>query len=279
MNGQTEKRAGRVHQISAVSNPRIKAIRALAMKKVRDEASAFLVEGQKLVRDAFDNGWQIDTLIFNPDILEAHPEVEDLAARARTKGADVLEVTEKVLGSLIRRDNPQMVAGVMRQQWCQPPQDVSDPTTVWIALDRIRDPGNLGTIIRSADAAGANGIILIGDTTDPYSIEASRASMGSIFNVPLCKMTEDEFITWKGSWSGLVAGTHLAGASDYRTINYSKQPVLLVMGNEQQGLTEGLAQACDKLIYIPMNGAADSLNLAIATGVMLFHMGKRLPPL
>ncbi|MEM8652351.1 MAG: RNA methyltransferase, partial [Pseudomonadota bacterium] len=148
-----------------------------------------------------------------------------------------------------------------------------------IALDRVRDPGNLGTIIRTADSAGADGIVLVGETTDPFSMEATRASMGSIFNVPLTKMQVDEFLAWQKSWSGLTVGTHLEGASDFRTIDYKSQPVLLLMGNEQQGLPQELASVCDQLALIPMHGAADSLNLAIATGVMLFHMGKKLPPI
>ncbi len=279
MTGQNSSRPGRVHQITAVSNPRVKSVRALAMKKTRDEAGTFLVEGMKLVRDAFDNGWQIETLIFNSALIGENPEVAELAANVRAKGGDILEVSGKVLGSITRRDNPQMVAGVMKQQWRDLPKDVRDPDTVWIALDRVRDPGNLGTIIRSTDAAGADGIILVGETTDAYSMEASRASMGSIFNIPLARVTEAEFLSWRKNWPGKIVGTRLEGAADFRSVDFSSGPVLLLMGNEQQGLPDTLAQTCDELVFIPMNGAADSLNLAIATGVMLFHMGKRLPPL
>ncbi|MEL7428516.1 MAG: RNA methyltransferase, partial [Pseudomonadota bacterium] len=155
---------------------------------------------------------------------------------------------------------------------------VSDNKTVWIGLDRVRDPGNLGTIIRTADACGADGIILIGDTTDPFSLEATRATMGSIFNVPLARMTQEAFLAWQKAWPGLTVGTHLEGATDFRLIDYHASPVFLLMGNEQQGLTPQLALACDQLALIPMHGRADSLNLAIATGVFLFQMGKRLPP-
>ena len=144
-------------------------------------------------------------------------------------------------------------------------------------LDRVRDPGNLGTIIRTSDCAGVEGIILVGDTTDPFSLEASRASMGSIFNVPLVRMTEPEFIEWRKTWDGLVVGTHLQGATDFRSVDFRSRPVLLMMGNEQQGLPDTLAAECDELVLIPMAGSADSLNLAVATGIMLFHMGKRLP--
>lgn len=145
---------------------------------------------------------------------------------------------------------------------------------VYVALDRVRDPGNLGTIIRTADAAGAKGIILIGDTTDPFSLETVRATMGSLFAVPLARATEAEFLSWRKGFSGLIVGTHLKGAVDYRTIPYKGKPVILLMGNEQQGLPDTLASTCDKLARIPQEGRADSLNLAIATGVMLFEIRR-----
>ena len=274
-------RPGKVQQITAVSNPRIKSIRALAMKKNRDETGTFFVEGMKLVRDALENDWVIRTLVYASSPAGNNGEVEGLAAKIRAMGGDVLEVNEKVLSSITRKDNPQMVVGVMEQNWCQPPDPskIRDPKTVWLALDRIRDPGNLGTIIRTADCAGVDGIILVGDTTDPFSVEATRATMGSIFNVPLVRMDEKMFVEWRSSWPGLVAGTHLDGATDYRSIDFKSRPVLLLMGNEQQGLPDSLAAICDELVLIPMAGSADSLNLAIATGVMLFHMGKNMPDL
>ncbi|MEM9279546.1 MAG: RNA methyltransferase [Pseudomonadota bacterium] len=273
------QRPGKVQQITAVSNLRVKSVRALAMKKTRDDTGTFMVEGMKLVRDAFDNGWIIRTLIYSSAYAENNNALSELAASVRARGGDILEVNDKVLSSITRRDNPQMVVGVMEQRWSDAISNIDDAHTVMVALDRVRDPGNLGTIIRTSDCAGVDGIILVGETTDPFSVEATRASMGSIFNVPLVRMTEDEFLDYRGKWPGLVAGTHLAGATDYRNVDFKSQPVLLLMGNEQQGLPDSLAETCDKLILIPMAGSADSLNLAIATGIMLFHMGKRLPPM
>jgi len=273
-----QKRPGRIHEITAVSNPRIKSIKGLAQKKNRDANGTFLVEGMKLVRDAFEQGWEIDTLIYAAT-TNSTEQITELAAKVRVTGADILEVNEKVLTSITRKDNPQMVIAVIKQQWQEPPQNPKSNDTVWIALDRVRDPGNLGTIMRTADSAGAEGIILVDETTDPFSLEATRASMGSIFNVSLVNMTQDEFLSWRPNWQGQVIGTHLEGAVDFRAINYESQSVLLVMGNEQQGLPDTLAETCDTLALIPMHGAADSLNLAIATGVMLFTMGKKLPPI
>jgi TrmH family RNA methyltransferase len=186
----------------------------------------------------------------------------------------VLEVSEKVLSAITRRDNPQMVVGVFAQRLV-PLKDIRPKDgDVWVALDRVRDPGNLGTVIRTVDAVGAKGVILVGDTTDPFSVETVRATMGSIFAVPVAKANAEAFLNWRKGFSGIVAGTHLKGAVDYRSVDFSGRPVLLLMGNEQQGLPDDLAASCDRLLRIPQEGRADSLNLAVATGVMLFEIRR-----
>lgn len=263
--------SGRVKQISSISNPVIKSIKSLHLKKNRDHQSAFLAEGLKLVTDAVDLGWEIKTLLFAGS-FKSNSHLQAIAAKARSRGADILEVNEKVLSAVTRRDNPQMVVGVMAQAWESAAQITPGRDAVWVALDRIRDPGNLGTIIRTVDAVGAQGIVLIGETTDPYSVEAVRATMGSIFNTRLCKMGPEAFKSFCGTWPGQIVGTHLAGATDYRGIDYNEKPTLLLMGNEQQGLPPTLTELCDHLARIPMRGKADSLNLAISTGIMLYEI-------
>lgn len=264
---------GQVKEVTSLANPIVKDIKALALKKFRDQQNAFLAEGLKLVIDALDLGWSIRTLVFAKS-GKGNPSVEKVAARTVAAGGLVLEVGEKVLSAITRRDNPQMVVGVFRQQYL-PLKDVHPSgSDVWVALDRVRDPGNLGTILRTVDAAGAKGIILVGDTTDPFSVETVRATMGSVFAVPVARATPQEFLAWRRTFSGLVVGTHLQGSVDYRAVKYSGRPVLLLMGNEQQGLPDDLAGACDRLIRIPQAGRADSLNLAVATGVMLFEIRR-----
>ncbi len=270
------REGGRVKEVTSTANPIIKEIKALALKKNRDESGLFLAEGAKLITDALEVGWKIRTLIYNKSMASSHV-LQEISARC--KSADILEVNDKVLAAISRRDNPQTVMGIFHQAWHGPEQlakSASANGDVLLALDRIRDPGNLGTILRTCDAVGVKGVILIGDTTDPFSIEATRATMGSIFHIPLARMSEADFIEWRKGYTGRVAGTHLAGAVDYRSINWTAKPTLLLMGNEQQGLTEALAGICDDLVIIPMAGAADSLNLAIATGVMLFEVRREM---
>lgn len=264
---------GRVKEVTSLANPQVKDIKSLALKKFRDQQNAFLAEGLKLIIDALDLGWTIRTLVFAKSAL-GNPAVEKAAARTVAQGGDVLEVSEKILAAITRRDNPQMVVGVFSQRMVPLAQVRPAGDDVWVALDRVRDPGNLGTVIRTVDAVGAKGVILVGDTTDPFALEAVRATMGSIFAVPISRASQEAFLAWRKGFRGLVAGTHLQGAVDYRTVRYEGRPVLLLMGNEQQGLPDGLAAACDALIRIPQAGRADSLNLAVATGVALFEIRR-----
>ena len=273
MNERHAGAPGQVKEVTSLANPLIKEIKALALKKFRDQQNAFMAEGLKLVIDALDLGWSIRTLVF-AKAGRGNTAVERVAARTVAAGGTVLEVSEKVLAAITRRENPQMVVGVFAQRTV-PLKDIrAKDGDVWVALDRVRDPGNLGTVIRTADAVGAKGVILVGDTTDPFSLETVRATMGSIFAVPVARATEQAFLAWRRDFPGLVAGTHLKGAVDYRSVDFSRGPVLLLMGNEQQGLPDILAESCDRLLRIPQAGRADSLNLAVATGVMLFEIRR-----
>ena len=268
-------RVGQVKEVTSLANPIIKDIKALSQKKGREETGTFMAEGLKLVIDALELGWSITTLVYAKNAKDK-PLVTKVAARTVAAGGLVLEVSEKVLSAITRRDNPQMVAGVFKTKW-RPLSDIRPAANeTYIALDRVRDPGNLGTIIRTADAAGASGVILVGECTDPFSLETVRATMGSVFALPVTRATPEEFLAWKKSAGVSVVATHLAGAVDYRTVDYKKKPVVVLMGNEQQGLPDQLAKEADQLARIPQAGLADSLNLAVATAVMLFEARRHL---
>lgn len=272
---QGPRRVGQVKEVTSLANPIIKDIKALTNKKSREESGTFLAEGLKLVIDAIELGWTIRTLVY-AKAAKGKPLVEQMAAKTVASGGLVLEVSEKVIGSITRRDNPQMVVGIFDQRW-KPLKDIRPREgETWVALDRVRDPGNLGTIIRTADAAGASGVILVGEATDPFSLETVRATMGSVFAVPVARATPEEFLAWRKSAGVSVVATHLAGAVDYRTIDYRKKPIVLLMGNEQSGLPEQLTKEADALARIPQQGRADSLNLAVATAVMLFEARRHL---
>jgi len=264
-------KAGTVKTVTSLTNPLVKSLRALHLKKYREETGLFLAEGLQLVRYAIEADWKVETLVCAAGSLD-QDTIAEAAAQTKAAGGTVLQVPAAVLAKIARRDNPQAVLGVFRQRFASLAK-VGGPhggSGLWVALDRIRDPGNLGAIIRTADAAGAAGVILIGESCDPFSSETVRATMGSIFHVPVARAGESDFIDHAKATSARLVGTHLTGDVDYRKADY-RPPSVLVMGNEQKGLSDALAGACDQLVCIPMAGRAESLNLAVATGLMIYE--------
>jgi TrmH family RNA methyltransferase len=254
--------------ITSLSNPTVKAVRALHLRKARDQTGLFLAEGLKIVTEAVETGHAPRILLHGRDAAD-HPLLRGAAQAARAAGGEVIEVSREILEKVSRRENPQAVVGVFAQDFT-PLTDIEPASAAcWVALQAVRDPGNLGTVIRTADAAGCGGVILVGDCCDPYSVEAVRATMGSIFAVKIAKASVEEFMSWRKIWPGSVVGTHLSANLDYRAADY-RQPVMILMGNEQAGLPDDLAAACDVTVKIPMRGRADSLNLAVATGIMIY---------
>ncbi len=257
--------------ITSLQNERIKAIRALEMRKVRKETGLFVAEGPSILITAREHGFAPETLVYGAGAATGGV-ARGLVDWALKSGAEVLEVSEAVLGKLASKDNPQSMLAVFRQRLRKLPEPAKVARAeVWLALEEVRDPGNLGTIIRTIDAVGAAGVILIGAACDPYSREGVRATMGSIFAVPLIKTTREAFLDWRQRWVGDVVGTRLEAAEDFRKVAY-KAPVLLVMGSEGPGLSELVAGACTRTVKIPMAGGLDSLNLAVATALMLYQI-------
>lgn len=257
-----------IRLVTSLTNGTVKAARALHMRKEREETGLFLAEGLKIVTEAVEHGRAPTILLYGPDVAD-HPVLQRVVEATLVFGGEVIEVTREILEKIARRDNPQAVLGVFEQTFT-PLADL-DPksATAFVALEAVRDPGNLGTIIRTADAAGCGAVILVGDCCDPYSVEGVRATMGSIFATPVVKATVAEFLAWRATWPGSVVGTLLTAQVDHRRATYIA-PSLIVMGNEQQGLTPAMAAACDVNVKIPMRGRADSLNLSVATGIMIY---------
>jgi TrmH family RNA methyltransferase len=254
--------------ITSLSNDTVKAVRALHMRKARDDTGLFVAEGLKTVIEGIDNGHTPRILMHGPDAA-AHPMARQAITATRAAGGEVIEVTYEILAKVSRRDNPQAVVGVFPQTLERLEDITPGPAACVVGLHRVRDPGNLGAIIRTADAAGCGAVILVGACCDPFGVEAVRATMGSIFAVSIVQTDEATFATWRARWPGSVVGTLLSAETDHRSVTYRK-PALILMGNEQQGLPPEMASLCDINVKIPMRGRADSLNLAVATGVMIY---------
>lgn len=254
--------------ITSPANDRIKNIRALSMRKRRRETGLFVAEGLRTAIEAMELNAPMHSLLYHTD-QATRADVMRLSHYCMAQGGTVYEVNDSVLEKLSSKDNPQRVMAVYAQKFAEL-ETVKQ--NVWVALDQVRDPGNLGTIIRTIDAVGARGVILIDQCCDPYSPESVQASMGSIFSVPIIQTTATEFLNWRNAmWHGDVIGTILQTDLNAQDQVYGAD-CLLLMGNEQAGISDELRKTCTKLVKLPMRGRADSLNLSIATGVMLYKV-------
>ena len=201
----------------------------------------------------------------------AHPLASRLIAATEARGGEAIETSRDILAKLSGKDNPQTVLGVFRQfdtSLSLIDRGVSD---IWLVAQALRDPGNLGTILRTGDAVGAGGLILIDESVDPFSVESVRASMGALFTQRIAQARWPEFIAWLRQGPGQLVGTSLRTDIDYQAVRYAA-PTFILAGNEAQGLPADYEAACDLLVKLPMRGKADSLNVAVATAVMAYEV-------
>ncbi len=256
--------------ITSSANERIKQIRKLQERKERLETGLFYLEGLRIVGEALAAGAEVETLVVARELLKSEygqTLVETQAAR----GAAVLEVSADVFKRMALKDGPQGIAAVVRQNWLPLNQARPSAGRPWIALDAVADPGNLGTILRTSDAAGGEGVILLDQSTDPYDPSAVRASMGALFDQKIVRATFEEFAAWKNGSNWNLVGTSDKAAQDYHAFQYPSALVIL-MGSERQGLQPQHLSICDQVVSIPMLGKSDSLNLAVATAVVLYEV-------
>ena len=257
-------------QITAFSNATVKRLRSLRDKKARREEGLFLAEGLRIIAEARDSGRLPEIIAFSAEGA-GHPLAAEIIAATEAAGGDAIETSADILSKMSGKDNPQMLLAAYRQPSVALEQVDRARSDLWIVAQALRDPGNIGTILRTGDAVGAGGLILIDDCADPYSVEAVRASMGAIFTQTVAAARWPDFLAWLRSGEGQLAGTSLKATHDYLEAEY-RQPCFLLIGNEQQGLPAEYEAACDLLVKIPMAGRADSLNAAVAAAVMAFQV-------
>ena len=257
-------------EVTAFSNATVKRLRSLRDKKTRREEGLFLAEGLRIITEARDSGLLPEILMFSAEGAR-HPLAAEIIAATEAAGGDAIETTPDILAKTSGKENPQMLVAAYRQPETSLGAIDRSSAPLWFAAQALRDPGNIGTILRTGDAVGAGGLILIDDSADPYSVEAARASMGAIFTQKVAKASWSEFIGWLRAGPGQLVGTSLNTDQDYLAVGY-QQPTFLLIGNEQQGLPPAYEAECDLLVKIPMAGRADSLNAAIAAAVMAFQV-------
>lgn len=256
--------------ITSFSNPTVKALRSLREKKHRQRERRFLAEGLRLLTDARESGRVPDTLVMAQK-RAPHPLLDQLERAVDAAGGDIIETTPDILSKITGKDNPQAVAGAFAE-WDTGLSALNrDAAPIWLVAQALRDPGNLGTMLRTGDAVGAGGLILIDDCADPFGVETVRASMGAIFNQQLARARWDEFLPWLRAGSGQLVAASLREAVPYRGAAYAA-PCFVLVGNESQGLPREYEDACDLRVTMPMRGRADSLNAAVAAAVLVYEV-------
>ena len=257
--------------ITGFSNPTVKQLRALRDKKHRREQGRFLVEGLRLLTDARESH-RLPEMLVRMQGREPHPLLTALEEEVESAGGEIIETSADILARITGKDNPQAVAGVFPE--FDTGLDRLDASTadIWLVAQALRDPGNLGTMLRTGDAVGAGGLILIDDCADPFSAEAVRASMGAIFTQSLAQASWPDFLTWlrRSGNNQLVAASLAEGAMPYRSAPYAA-PCFILVGNESRGLPQEYEAACDLKVTMPMRGRADSLNAAVAAAVLAYE--------
>lgn len=256
--------------ITSLTNERIKNIRKLQDRKARQESGLFYIEGLRIVAEAVEQRAALDTLVVAPELLKSSFG-QELVAEQRAEGVAVLEVSGEVFQRISLKEGPQGIAAVVKQRWLPLEQVKVQPGKPWVALDSVADPGNLGTILRTQDATGGQGVVLLDQSTDPFDPSAARASMGALFTQQLARAGFAEFAAWKRKHGVFLVGTSDKAKTDYHAFRYPAA-VMVLMGSERQGLQEHHLALCDEVVSIPMLGASDSLNLAVATAVVLYEI-------
>lgn len=260
--------------ISSRNNPTIKALRKLERRKTREAENRCFAEGIRVSLTALEGDYPVERLVLAPELPapEHRRRALELAAR---RDVPVLEVTAEVFASLAHRGTLSGMGVVAGRRFVPLHEADARRGSLWLALDGVQFPGNLGTILRSADAVGAGGVMLLGEHTDPFDDRAIRASKGAAFTLPLVQTDPAKLLRWCRKQGAALVGAAVAGAENYRRARWPR-PMVLALGSEQHGLSAELEAACDLTVRIPMAGSADSLNLAVAAGVLLFEARAQL---
>ena len=253
-------------EITSFQNPLVKMIRSLAYKKYRKREGLFWAEGVRNTLEAIDNGWDIDALVWAPDLLRSDLARERIGASTLRKVTVASRVFERIAASEL----PQGLGALVRL----PERSLADipvgADTFVVVLEEPQDRGNVGAVVRTVDAAGGQGIILVGQAVDPYDPEALRTSMGAIFSRPVVNCTADELLAWTRTHGLHLMGTSARASAEFRQVAYPR-PLALVFGNERVGLSDTLQQAVDEMVSIPILGRANSLNLGASVAIMAYQ--------
>jgi RNA methyltransferase, TrmH family len=265
----------RIKSITSKDNPKIKFVRSLRLRSHRQESGLFLVEGIRHVGEAVEayeaGKIELEIILFSRELLTSEFALKLIEAQSEI-GTACYEIPADVFTSLAERENPQGILGVVRIKE-QSLDDLDPLQSRWLtALVSPQDPGNIGTILRTIDAVGGSGLLLLNNSADPFHPNSVRASMGTLFWYPVVRCSFSEFAEFVKVKGYAVYGTSTHGSQDIGNVEDYELPLALLMGSEREGLTRDQILICKQLIRLPMQGRASSLNLAVAAGVFLYDI-------
>lgn len=260
--------------VTSHRNPLVRRVKRLQQRKYRRQERAFFVEGPRGFLSAYDAGATMEAIVIAPDLLRSEACLR-ACDEAAARGVAVVRVSADVFVRLSERDNPAGIGAIVGTPETELSALPWREQGIYVALDEPADPGNVGTVIRTLDAVGAQGLILTGQATDPTHPGTVKASMGSMFSVPFCLVgSVSEVLAWARERHVQVIATSAHARTNYWEAAY-RRPLLLLMGSEREGLSQAALGASDLAVTIPMVGSATSLNLAIATSLLLYEVRRR----
>lgn len=259
--------------ITSMSNPLVKRIRRLRQKKYRQKENAYFVEGLRVVLSAIEAGAEIETLVYCSERLTSDRAWQILAEQKKA-GVLSVDVSAQVLESISHREHPVGLGAIVKVTWTELDELAIGAEDVNVALVEVSEPGNLGAVLRTIDATGGSGLILVGQTVDPFHPTAVKASMGTLFGLQISRADSLQMLMEWANRNGMsTIATSARGGEDYWDADY-RLPALLLLGSEGEGLpAEALAKA-EQMVSIPMLGSASSLNLAVAAGLLLYELRR-----
>lgn len=259
-----------MNYISSNQNPVVREVKALKQKKHREAKSMFFIEGIRFVEEALKEDVSINKILVSEQLADTNGGKE-LLVKIHGGGYPLFTLPHKLFMEVTDTQNPQGVMAVLNTR-NYIIDDIYDDKNFFIILDSIQDPGNMGTIIRTADAVGATCIVLSKGCVDVYNPKVLRSTMGSMFHIPIC-LSEDIFKTMDEMKSrGIkLCAAHLEGESDYFDLGL-KDHIAIIIGNEANGISEEVKSYADILVKIPMPGKAESLNASVAAGILMFEV-------
>jgi len=254
-------------------DPRFLTLRSLQTPQNRSRTGLCIIEGIRHVARAVEHNAPIESVFLEPSVL-SNLFGRKLARRLRKRGVPGIRLSHQLYLDLTLATEPQGIGAILRQKWTSLDEVRARPNSLWLAVESIESPGNLGTIIRTAEAAGASGVFVLSPDCDPYDPATVRATMGSLFSQMLVKCSPSEFTCWAKSNGVAIVASSPAGLMDYKALHY-RFPSVLVIGSEKRGLSDQLLEAADFVVRIPLHGECDSINAAVASGVLLFEMASQ----